>query len=61
MSLQKDSKIDKKKYAFTVRMDQNMHEIVEYLKQKKLQSKAGIIRLAVSELYEKEKGRDNYD
>ena len=41
--------------TFTVRMDKNMQHMVAYLQEKKLLNKTAIIRLAVAEMYEREK------
>lgn len=43
------------KNTFTVRMDKNMQHMVAYLQEKKLLNKTAIIRLAVAEMYEREK------
>ena len=44
--------------VFTIRMNAEMQEMVEYLKNKKMINKSSVIRLAVAELYDKQKRLD---
>lgn len=41
--------------VFTVRLTPEMMEMLEYLKDKKMINKTNIVRLAISEMYAKEK------
>ena len=45
--------------VFTIRMTPEMMKMVEYLKDKKMINKTNIIRLAISEMYSKEKAKEN--
>lgn len=44
--------------TFTVRMDKNMQDMVEYLQQKKLLNKTSIIRWSIAEAYQREKANE---
>lgn len=44
--------------VFTIRMTPDMMKMVEYLKDKKMINKTNIIRLAISEMYSKEKAKE---
>ena len=45
--------------VFTVRFDDQMVEMVEYLKNRKMLNKTAIIRLSIADLYQREKSKDN--
>ena len=58
MTIQNNTKLEEDYNVFTIRMNAEMQEMVEYLKNKKLINKSSVIRLAIAELYEKEKKKE---
>lgn len=44
---------------FTVRFDSQLVDMIDYLKDKKMLNKTALIRLAIAELYNKEKCYEN--
>lgn len=55
-----ENNIKKEEFTtFTVRMDKNMQDMVEYLQKKKLLNKTSVIRWSIAEAYQREKAKEN--
>lgn len=58
MSIQNNLQKEEDYNVFTIRFNPEMQHMVEYLSSKKMINKSSVIRLAVAELYDKQKRLD---